>query len=389
MHIIVVGGAGDMGRVACATTAADPAITSVLIADRDGERAAALADELGAKASSMTLDITDSAAMADAFSKVDLVVNTVGPFYLFGPPVLEAAIDAGVHYVDIADDWEPTIEMFGQHERAEAAGVTAIIGMGASPGISNLLAAVARDQLDSVETLHTVWRGGVGIPPVPDDPSDVKPSAAIDHWMHNLAEPIQLWRDGEFQKADALEEFTIDYPGIGSATLWTCGHPEPISLPRTYPELRHSVNAMFGRPGLMRIAREIRDRVRAGELTIPQASRELLLTPGRNGPAAGDIPRFPGTFAYAEGIKDGRRAKVFVTTPLMPRGGMGEATCIPTAIAAVMIARGEITKRGAMGPEAFMEPTALIERLAPFAGDFSDQPPLDIRVVFDDEVPVA
>ena len=383
MHVIIVGGGGDMGRVACAVVAADAAITSVTVADLNEDRAREVADEIGQKASHLRLDVTDHGALAQAFEAADIVINTVGPFYLFGPPVLEAAIESGVHYLDIADDWEPTIEMFGLHEKALAADVTAIIGMGASPGVSNLLAAAAHAQLDTVETLHTVWRGGVGIPPVPEDPADVQPSAAIDHWIHNLADPIRVWRDGQFQQSDALEEFSVVYPGIGPGTLWTCGHPEPISLPRTYPEIKHSVNAMFGRPGLMNIARGLRDRVRNGELTVPEASRELLLTPGRRWPEAGEIPPFPGVFAYAEGVKDGRRARVFVTTPLMPRGGMGESTCIPTAVAALMLANGEITARGVQGPEAFIEPRGFIERLAPYAGEDADEPALDVRLVFD------
>ena len=45
----------------------------------------------------------------------------------------------------------------------------------------------------------------------------------------------RVWRDGEFQTADALEELVIDYPGIGPGTVWTCGHPEPITLPATSP----------------------------------------------------------------------------------------------------------------------------------------------------------
>ncbi|MPY56395.1 saccharopine dehydrogenase family protein [Streptomyces spongiae] len=384
MQVLVVGGAGDMGRVACETIAGDPSIASVVVADRDETRALQVAQAIGPKASSQRLDITDDAGLRSALGAVDLVINTVGPFYLFGRPVLEAAIASRTHYIDIADDWEPTIEMFELHGKAVRAEVTAIVGMGASPGISNLLAAAAHAQLDTVDTLNTVWRGGVGIPPVPDDPATVKPSAAIDHWLHNLAVPIQIWRDGAATTADALEEFAIDYPGIGSATLWTCGHPEPISLPRSFPEIKHSVNAMFGRRGLMDVARRLRDRVRNGELSVPEASRELLLTPGRHGPSAGALPDFPGAFAYAAGTKDERRARAFVTTPLMPSGGMGRATCIPTALAAVMLARGEITGHGVMGPEGFIVPVTLVERLAPFAGERAGEAPLDVRIVLDD-----
>ena len=54
-----------------------------------------------------------------------------------------AAIEAGAHYLDICDDWEPTLDMLELGERARARGVTAVIGMGASPGLTNLLAMKA------------------------------------------------------------------------------------------------------------------------------------------------------------------------------------------------------------------------------------------------------
>ncbi|MCG3752636.1 saccharopine dehydrogenase family protein [Amycolatopsis sp. Poz14] len=380
MRLIIIGGAGDMGRVACRTTVADPAITSLTVADRDGARAAAVAEELGAKARGIELDITDQNALRAAIADADIVLNTVGPFYLYGRPVLEAALDAGKHYTDIADDWEPTMEMLELDEVARAKGVTAIIGMGASPGMSNLLAAVAYRQLDEVGKLYTVWRGGSGIPKAPSNPDEVKPAAAIEHWIHNLAEPILVWRDGVFQDSEALEELVVDYPGIGAAPVWTCGHPEPITLPRYFPDVKESLNLMFARPGLIAAARAVRDRVRSGELTVPDASKAFILEPGRRGPEAGPVPEFPGVFAYAEGTKAGRPARVAVSTNHMPEGEMGEATCVPTAIAVGMLARGEISATGVFGPEGCVDPLVFFDRLGPFAGDRASLAPLDIRM---------
>lgn len=380
MKVIVIGGAGDMGRVACVTAADDPAIESVVVADRDGARAGEVARSLGTKGSSLVVDITDSDGLVAAISDVDLVLNTAGPFYLFGRPVLEAAIAAGKHYADIADDWEPTVEMFEADAAAREAGIVALVGMGASPGVSNLLAAVAHAQLDTVESLHTVWRGGSGIPKAPESREDVKPAAALDHWIHNLAEPIRLWREGRYQDVDALETFEISYPGIGAGQVWTCGHPEPITLPRTFPEILNSYNIMFSRPGLIDNARIIRDRVRAGEIDVPTGSTELVMMPGRRGPEAGPVPDFPGVFAYAEGTKDGKQARATVATNVLPPGAMGEATCIPLAVAAGMIARGEVTSRGVVSPEAAIDPQVFFERLAPFTTDLGDKPLLDIRM---------
>ncbi|WP_375001437.1 saccharopine dehydrogenase family protein [Aeromicrobium sp. CTD01-1L150] len=380
MRIVIVGGAGDMGRVACRATVEDPEIESVLIADRDAFRAAELATTLGSKASATALDITDAGELVNTLREADLVLNTVGPFYLFGPPVLEAAIEAGCHYADIADDWEPTLEMLRLDDAAREAGIIALIGMGASPGLSNLLAAGAHRELDFTQKLHTVWRGGSGVPKAPENPDDVRPSAAIDHWIHNLAEPIRIWRDGEAQQADALEQLEVEVPGIGAAPVWTCGHPEPITLPIAFPEISESLNLMFARPGLIDAARAVRDRVRAGELSVAEGSKEFILSSGRRGPDAGPVPDFPGVFAYAEGTRDGRRVRVTVSTNAFPEGGMGESTCIPLAIAAGMVARDEVKTRGVMGPEACIDPEVMFKRLVPYSGAREGEPLLDVRI---------
>jgi len=379
MRTIIVGGAGEMGQVACATAVTDEAIDAVVIADRDLVRAEALADRLGPKASAQALDLTDAKALRSALADTDLVLNTAGPFFTFGRPVLEAAIETGRHYVDICDDWEPTLEMLELDARARAAGVTCVVGMGASPGLANLLSVVAVEQLDAVTELYTGWRGGSGIPKAPDNPDDVVASAAMDHWIHNLADPIRVGRHGGFESAEALEEHILDYPGLGPATVWTCGHPEPITLPRKYPQLETCLNVMFARPGMIEAARVVRDRVRAGELSVSEGSREFILTPGRRGPDAGPVPGYPGIFAYAVGTKDGVASKAAVSANRYPAGGMGEATCIPMAVAAGMVARGEVTERGVMGPESCLDPETLVRRLAPYADD-PEVEPFDIRV---------
>ncbi len=369
MRVLIVGGAGEMGQVACATIAADDNVTELVVADRDGDRAAEVAGQLGAKATHVTLDITEPGSLKAALGNADIVLNTVGPFYRFGRPVLEAAIEAGVHYVDINDDWEPTVDMLTLHDAAVAAGVIAVVGMGASPGVSNLLAAAAAANLDEVETLYTGWPAGVGMPSSPEGIAAARGSAALEHWIHNLSMPIRVWRDGDYREVDALEELTVTYPGIGAGTVWTCGHPEPITLPRTFPGIRESLNLMTGRPGLINVAKALGAEVRSGSMTVAEAGDALLDAPGRRGPEAGSRAPFPDVWALAQGTKDGQRVTVGVTTDVLPDGRMGEMTSIPLAVCASMIAGGEVTTPGVHAPEAVIDPEAFFDRLSAYAGD--------------------
>jgi saccharopine dehydrogenase-like NADP-dependent oxidoreductase len=239
-RVLVIGGAGEMGSYACRVLAKADEVDGVLIADRHLQGAESLANDLGPKATAVQLDISDADALAGALAGVDIVLNTAGPFYRFGREVLNAAIASRTHYLDICDDWEPTLELLELHERAAGAGVTAVIGMGASPGISNLLALKAAEGLDRIDRLITGWSFGGGVRLWGDE----GPSAAVVHWVHQCSGTIRLVCGGQVVDEAPLQELEIDYPGIGHGRGWTVGHPEALTLPRVRPEVRDCYNAM-------------------------------------------------------------------------------------------------------------------------------------------------
>ncbi|ESV58613.1 saccharopine dehydrogenase family protein [Mycobacteroides abscessus MAB_082312_2258] len=165
MKILALGGAGVMGAAAVRAALDVPGVEEIVVADRDLDAAEALVRRLGegpVPTRAVCVDVTDEGALRAALEDVDLVLNTVGPYFRFGLTVLRTAIEARTHYLDICDDWEPTLQMLGLDETARAHGVCAVIGMGASPGISNLLAATAAAELDEVDDVYTAWPVDVG-----------------------------------------------------------------------------------------------------------------------------------------------------------------------------------------------------------------------------------
>jgi saccharopine dehydrogenase-like NADP-dependent oxidoreductase len=368
-RILVTGGAGEMGAYACRLLAAADEVAHVVIADRDLAKAEKLVADIGANSSALGLDIADGEALAGALADVDLVLNCAGPFYRFGREVLNAAIDAGTDYLDICDDWEPTLEMLELDEAAREAGVTAVIGMGASPGTSNLLAVLAMDECDTVEKIYTSWRASAAhFPKAHDGQEFADATAAIQHWVHNCTEPIKFWRDGGLVDGYGLEEMELTYPGVGTDPVWICGHPEPLTLPRVRPEVRESLNVMSARRGLMDAITAIALRVRGGELDVRQASEALLRSENVAGKGAGPSPSLPSNiFAIAEGTKDGKRVRVGAQALVQPEGNMGEMTGIPLAVAALMSARGQVAKPGVHGPEGAIDPKVFFQDLAQYA----------------------
>jgi len=375
-RILVTGGAGEMGAYACRALAKADEVDLVLVADRDLQRAEGLVAELGPKAAAVDLDISDGDALRSALSDVDIVLNTAGPFYRFGWEVLGAAIATGTHYLDICDDWEPTLEMLELDDEARSAGVTAVIGMGASPGSSNLLALLAMNECDTVDRVYTGWRAGAL--PYPAEGEEPQTNAALEHWVHNCTEPIKTWRDGQLVDAFALEEVRVSYPGVGEDSVWVCGHPEPLTLPRVRPEVQDSLNLMVARRGLMEGMQRVAARVRTGELDVTGASKQILLEPGTGGAAAGPSPILPNLFAVAEGTKDGKAIRVGTQPLVLPNANMGEMTGYPLAIATLMMARGLVDKPGVHGPEGAVDPTIYFHELSLLVEDRPSGPVVEV-----------
>ena len=111
MRVLAIGGGGGMGRHAVSLIQSFDAVIEITVADLNESSANSFAAEMNSKVSAIGLDVNDSEAMSRAMQNADIVINTSGPFYRFGVPILRAAINEGCNYLDICDDWEPTIEM--------------------------------------------------------------------------------------------------------------------------------------------------------------------------------------------------------------------------------------------------------------------------------------
>ncbi len=147
----------------------DLELTQRLVSDRSAPRLSAV-----------QLDAFDHRGMEDAMQDVDVVYNCSGPHHLLGLEVLRAAIEARRHYVDYCDDTEPTLDMLELNEEARQRGVTAIVGLGASPGCTSLLAKRAADELESVEEVNMYWSIAPGEPEGP---------AVLNHMFHISSSP--------------------------------------------------------------------------------------------------------------------------------------------------------------------------------------------------------
>lgn len=363
-----------MGQTAVKTLLESRELQQLVVADCDLDRTSTFVESLkDERVSASAVDVQDAEALEGLMRQVDVVMNTVGPFYRFGVPIVRAAIKTGRNYADINDDYRPTQEALELDEEARTAGVTILIGIGASPGITNILARHAAAQLDEVDYIQTVWGsvGGVRRPrsAIPEESTaeGQRVEAALIHFMYCASWKIPLFRGGRFVEVIPLEEGEeVTFPN-GKGFFYYIGHPEPVTLSRFVKGISGACNLCGLGPEAYDALRELSARVRAGELSPEQAAaiypREVLRRMQQRADEPQDMgPRVGGLHASASGKKGGRRVRYGYGVSTAPPGGMAGVTGVPLAIAVEMIMNGEIGQRGVLAPEACIEPLPFFER---------------------------
>jgi saccharopine dehydrogenase-like NADP-dependent oxidoreductase len=361
-----------MGRYAVRTALRFDFVDEIVVADLEAAAARDFAASCGAKCRSQAIDVRDERALIELLSGAAVVLNTVGPFFRLGPPVLRAAIAAGCHYIDVNDDWESTLAMLAMDGQVRAAGLTALIGMGASPGICNLLAVRAQRELDRVEEIYTGWDLDAAMP----ETIGSQPCAATLHAVHQLTGTIRVYEGGRFADVRPIRRRDLDYPGLGVRSGWTIGHPEAITFPRSYPGLRTSLNVMSATPATLFALRLITGLVDLGWITDQRAARWIERLEVRGGPVKtpedyvremirGKRRRLPPLFALARGQRSGRPAAVAAAVLSAPAVGMGGATGVPLALGLSLVRPDRAASRGLFAPEQIIDPDAFFAALAP------------------------
>ena len=371
MKILAIGGCGSMGRYAMRVAQHYSSIDKIIIADIDKEAAGTFARSLNQKVSAIQLDVNNASALKKAMEDIDIVVNTCGPYFRFGAPILATAISSGCNYVDICDDWEPTIDMMRLDAKAKSAGVSATIGLGASPGLTNLMALIAIRELDEVTTVYTGW--DIGGTSLDENAMQQSENAAMMHGVEQMTGQVKIFQDGVFKMVKPLQKINVDYPGLTNFYGNIFGHPEAVTFPNYFPTLKDSINLAHGGHADFFILKSIMGLVNLRLLTKLRAANLFALLEGKQSPKkrTKGVDSPPVMYGFAHGIKNEIPARVGVCIPSdtedsdmneqIKNIGMGEITGIPLACGIKMLAEGRINQVGVLAPEAgHIEPHGFI-----------------------------
>jgi saccharopine dehydrogenase (NAD+, L-lysine-forming) len=355
MKAIVVG-CGEMGETAIQDLYKYGSFDEICIASRSPEKAEAVKNELRGeptKINSVRIEASNSSALSVLMEDYDVAVNCAGPNYKYEAAVARAAIKAGVDLVDINDDYEATYEMFKLDKEAKKAGITIILGLGASPGVNNVLVRAAANRLDEVEEIHTAWvMSG-------SDPGGL---ALSYHLLRSLSGKAQTLQNGKWIEVDSFKDGRerIEFPEpVGPLDVYHIGHPEPITLAKTFPNARYvddkatfipnkvndwivSLGEMVRTaPGPIQVNGNSIDAMDFAASYFHQKCKSMI-----------NVEKKGALRVTVKGKKRGKDRTVNFSSA----GRISMGTGIPASIGAIMLVQGKIDQKGVVPPEACIEP---------------------------------
>ncbi|HEY5317041.1 MAG TPA: saccharopine dehydrogenase NADP-binding domain-containing protein [Solirubrobacteraceae bacterium] len=344
--VAVLGAAGTIAPAIIRDLAQSDEVASMLLLDLDQGRAAAVASAHGAgKARAAAADARDSAALAAALDGIEILINAAS--YRINLDAMRACLAAGCHYLDLGGLYWMTGRQLELDEDFRRAGLLALLGIGSSPGKTNVMAARAVRELGGVVDSIDVAAAGRD----PRASGGFSPPYAVRTLIDELTLAPVVLRGGSPVEIHALHPGgTLDYgPPIGQVETIHTLHSELATFGESFGCREVSFRLSLA-PALLSRLRELAS---ATAQVVERARREAV------SPSA-------ETVSVHMIIARGGERTVLVRAVSRPHFGLGGSvvsTAAPAAAAVRLLARGELTATGALPPERCIEPELLFAEL--------------------------
>ncbi|WIM93449.1 saccharopine dehydrogenase C-terminal domain-containing protein [Actinoplanes oblitus] len=400
MRVLLVG-AGGVGTAITRIAARRPFFDEMVVADYDLARAHAAVTAAGdPRFRAARVDASDPVAVVDLLRRTgcDVLLNATDPRFVVS--LFTAAGEAGVTYLDMAMSLsrphpsqpyeKPGVMLgdaqFAKHDEWLAADRLALVGMGVEPGLSDVFARYAADELfDEIDEIGV--RDGANLTV---DGYEFAPSFNIWTTIEECLNPPVVWeRDrGWFTTAPFSEPEVFDFPaGIGPVQCVNVEHEEVLLIPRWVRARRVTFKYGLGED-FIRTLRTLHQ--------IGLDSTEGVIVPGPHGPVtvsprdvvAASLPD-PATLGermrgktcagtWVRGVKDGAPREVYLYHVVDNEWSMAEygsqavvwQTAINPVVALELLATGEWRGAGVLGPEAFA-PKPFLELLTAYGSPWA------------------
>jgi saccharopine dehydrogenase-like NADP-dependent oxidoreductase len=372
MRVLQIG-AGAVGSAAVGIAARRKFFESYVVADYSAARADACV--VDSRFSSVTVDASSSAAVADLCRahRVTHVFNAVDPRFVM--PIFEGALAAGADYLDMAmslstpDAAAPYSrtgvklgdDQFAQGARWAERNRLALVGIGVEPGLSDVFARYAADHLfSSIEEIGV--RDGAGY--------DFAPTFSIWTTIEECLNPPVIWEAdrGWYTTEPFSEPEVFDFPaGIGPVECVNVEHEEVLLIPRWVRARRVTFKYGLGNEfievlrTLHKLGLSSVDPVRVGGVSV--SPRDVVAACLPDPATLG--PRMRGRTCAGTWVRgldlSGVPREVYLYHVVDNEWSMREyghqavawQTAINPVVALELLASGEWSGAGVLGPEAF------------------------------------
>ena len=371
MKILVLGGAGAMAQVTIRDLLENRKVQMVGVADLHLERAqAATRDLKDERAVAISADARDNAQLAKIMREWDVVINST--WYELNLHAMLAAIQAGIHYLDLGGLYYMTRRQLELDKDARNANVTCVLGMGSTPGTMNVMGAYVAGKMDEVETMKlrsgsAVVKGG----------GSFQLPYAIRTLLDEFTIPPIIFRDGKIQEVPVLsgKELIVLPEPIGAVEGYYTIHSELATMPFNIgkgiknmdfivaypPEFTKSI-ILLAQLGLT----NKKPMNVKGQDVVPYDVLTSVIDSLRK-PTSVELD-VDCQQVEAIGKHKGKQVKICVDAISVPNehwniGGGTVGTGTPPSIVAQWLATGRITKRGTLPPELCVEPGEFLKEL--------------------------
>ncbi len=367
---LVLLGAGLQAQAACFDLLAQDDVTEVTVADADRDRAEALARRWSdPRVRAVVLDAADEAAAEEVMRGAKAALSAVP--YRFNAGLARAAVRAGCSFCDLGGNNDVVAAELALHDEARAAGVTVVPDCGLAPGMVSVLAAHAVDSFETVESVEI--RVG-GLPQKRGGVLDYSLTFNIQGLINEYVEDAVVLEGGEVVTVPSLDAFeTLEFPApFGELEAFTTSGGTS-TLPETYRGRVGRLNYKTIRyPGHGRVFRAMKDLgllswepvAVDGVQVAPRAVTAAAVGPvlDRGEP---DVILVRLTAVGTRSGRPARRVYEMIEYPDTEQGltAMMRGTAYPATVVQLMLARGEVSEKGALPQERCIDPVKFVREL--------------------------
>ena len=227
LKVLIIGGSGVFGSRLAKIAVREEGV-SLTLAGRRKDALEAVSRELENPADILVLD--RDRIVASDLAPFDIVVDAAGPFQSSHTRVTEAALEAGIAYIDLADGREFVGEFPRFDAAAKSAGVPLITGASSIPALSHAM----------IDRMVIGWREisaiRVGIYPGNRAP---RGRSLVEAILSYVGKPVRVFRDGQWQNVPGWGmTHREDIPGESKRWASVCDTPEQDLLVSRYTPTR-------------------------------------------------------------------------------------------------------------------------------------------------------